>query len=68
MKTRSYIVASIALLVAVLSVGAYAAQDPKSSEQAKKEECFKLHAKLLSKPALMNINNCWRVHAYLMDR
>ncbi len=69
MKTPFHIIASIAAaLFAVMSAGAYAAQDKQSGNDAKKEVCFKMHAKLMSKPALMNINDCWRVHAYLMDR
>ncbi len=32
------------------------------------EKCFHAHGKLMSKPALTNIYDCWRAHSYLMER
>lgn len=72
MKTRYNVLASIAVLLAVTSTSACATppQDQKAADDltTKKEICFRMHGKLMSKPALMNLQDCWRVHAYLMDR
>lgn len=72
MNTRLRTVISIgALLLAATSWSALAASAPeqKAADTAsKKEICFKMHAKLMSKPALTNVNDCWRVHGYLMER
>lgn len=72
MKARTITIASIAaLLFAAGTVSAVAAtsQDKKAAEeQAKKEACFRAHSKLMSKPAVTNINDCWRAHRYLMER
>jgi hypothetical protein len=58
------IVSTIIIVSAIASTGVYAAQ----GDDVKKALCFKMHAKLMDKPALMNLNDCWRAHAYLMDR
>ena len=39
-----------------------------AEDQARKEACFRAHGKHMSKPALMNPNDCWRAHGYLMER
>jgi hypothetical protein len=72
MKARTITIASIAALLlaaGTVSVVAATSQDKKAAEdQAKKEVCFRAHGKLMSKPALMNPNDCWRAHGYLMER
>lgn len=70
MKARTITIASmVALLLAAGTVSAVAAtsQDKKATEdQARKEACFRVHGKQMSKPAVTNINDCWRAHSYLM--
>jgi hypothetical protein len=60
------------LLPIVLMAGIAAAQAGSvSAEQSlavRRTECFLKHAHLMEKPALKNEWNCWRVHAYLMER
>lgn len=72
MKTRYKALPSIAvLLLAITSTSACATplEDKKVvDDTAKKEICFRIHGKLMDKPALMNIHDCWRVHGYLMGR
>ncbi len=63
-KVRSYIVSMAMGLFALAASAAYAA----SGSDADKQACFKLHAKLMAKPALMNLDDCWRAHSYLMNR
>ena len=61
----------MALTLIVTATAAYAAQTADSAaaeKQVQMEKCFKEHGKLMGKPALMNIYDCWRVHAYLMNR
>jgi hypothetical protein len=68
MNTRLRTIVSIGtLLVAVASWSPLAVSAP-TDEAAKKELCFKNHGKLMQKAALMNINDCWRVHGYLSDK
>ncbi len=72
MKARTIAIVSIAALLlaaGTVSVVAATSQDKKAAEdQARKEACFRAHGKLMSKPAVTNINDCWRVHGYLMER
>ncbi|MHB8455755.1 MAG: hypothetical protein ACYDDO_13925 [Acidiferrobacterales bacterium] len=62
-------------LVALVLVGAIAgtvtvaaSAATSTSREAQMEACFRAHGKLMSKPAVTNIYDCWRAHAYLMDR
>lgn len=70
MKARTLTIASIAaFLLAAGTVSAVAAtsQDKQAAEeQARKEACFRAHGKDMGKPAVTNINDCWRAHGYLM--
>lgn len=67
MKARTLISASVVLLLAAGTVSAFAAEQPKKSEdQARKEACFRAHGNLMGKPAVTNIENCWRAHGYKM--
>jgi len=72
MKVRTITIASIAaLLLATGTVSAVAAtlQNMKAAEdQTRKEACFRAHGKLMSKPAVTNINDCWCAHNHLMER
>jgi hypothetical protein len=70
MNTLRTIVSIGALLIAAASWGGWAASTAETPADlaAKKEICFKNHGKLMPKPALMNVNDCWRVHGYLSDR
>jgi hypothetical protein len=61
------------LLPIVLSMAGIAAAQAGSvgteqSQAARRAECFLRHGHLMEKPALRNEWNCWRVHAYLMER
>jgi argininosuccinate synthase len=69
MKARSLISTAVALLLAAGSVSALAAgQTGKSGDQARKETCFRAHGGHMGKPALADIENCWRVHGYKMQK
>ena len=72
MKARTITIASIAaflLAAGTVSVFAATSQDKKAAEdQARKEACYRAHNKSMSKPAVTNINDCWRAHGYLMER
>lgn len=67
MKTRSSIaVLLLSLAVAATAGTAYAAQaTDQAAKYAEMEKCFREHGKLMGKPALTNIHDCWRAHAYL---
>ncbi len=68
MNTHLRTIVSIGtLLIAVASWSAQAVSTP-ADDAAKKALCFKTHGKLMQKPALMNANDCWRVHGYLSDK
>jgi hypothetical protein len=60
------------LLIVPLMAGIAAAQagsvGAEQSLAARRAECFLKHGQLMEKPALRNEWNCWRVHAYLMER
>lgn len=69
MKTR--LMASmmgLALLAAMSVAIADQSRASGKSEDAKKEICFRTHARLMDKPALANRDTCWRAHAYVMER
>lgn len=72
MKSRPLSIVSITTLALVfVSAMAFAAPSPDgsaSADMAKMEACFKAHGKLMAKPSVMNVYDCWRAHAYLMDR
>lgn len=55
---------SMGIVVAATTVYAARTVD-KTSEYVEMEKCFKEHGKLMGKPALTNIYDCWRAHAYL---
>ncbi len=69
MKTR-LITSMMGLALLAAMSGAIADQSRASgkSEDAKKEICFRTHARLMDKPALANREMCWRAHAYVMER
>ena len=60
------------LPVFVLLAGIASAQAASISSEAslaaRRAECFLKHGHLMEKPALRNEWDCWRVHAYLMER
>lgn len=69
MTARTLISTSVTLLLAAGTVSALAAgQAGKSEDQVRKEACFKAHGYLMGKPALANIENCWRTHGYKMQQ
>lgn len=69
MKTRLIAsVTGLALLAAMGGVAADRARTSAKSEDTKKEICFRAHAKLMDKPALVNRDMCWHAHAYVMER
>ena len=50
--------------IALASFGAsFAAQGASTME-----ECFAKHGQMMDKPAVKNMRDCWRMHAYLMQR
>ena len=54
----------LALSAAALGLSALHAGAASPSPEAK-QICFEKHAKLLSKPALKNLRDCWQAHGYL---
>lgn len=58
----------LALLTAMSGAIADQSRASGKSEDAKKEICFRTHAKLMDKPALVDRETCWRAHAYVMER
>jgi len=68
-KIRSLSLAALVLAGAVAAiVSAAALATTSTTDQARMEACFRAHGKLMIKPALMNANDCWRAHNYLMER
>lgn len=69
MKIRSLSLAALVLagIVAGAATAAALAATP-TTDEARMEACFRAHGKLMMKPALMNANDCWRAHNYLMER
>lgn len=69
MKIRSMSLAALVLAGTVAgSITAAAVAATPSTNQARMEACLRAHGKLMMKPALMNTNDCWRAHGYLMER
>lgn len=63
---KTFITATRATLVAlaVLAVGGQAfAMDMESM----KRECYRMHHQLVDKPALNNVDACWRMHGHMMS-
>ena len=56
------------LLLAGIASAHAASISGDSSLAARRAECFARHGQLMEKPAIRNERDCWRVHAYLMDR
>jgi len=61
---KRYVV-TVLLFAGMASAQAASAADM-ASRAAKMDECFRAHAQLMEKPALKNVQACWRVHGYLM--
>jgi len=57
---------AIGLLFAGLASGQVASAADTASRAAKIDECFRAHAHLMERPALKNVQACWRAHGYLM--
>ena len=69
MKIRSMSLAALVLVGVVTgSITAAASAATSTTDQAQMEACFRAHGKLMSKPAVTNIYDCWRAHNYLMKR
>lgn len=69
MKIRSMSLAALVLAGVVAgTITAAALAATSTTDQARMEACFRAHGKLMSKPALTNIHDCWRAHSYLMER
>ena len=69
MKIRSMSLTTLVLVGALagsITVAALAATS--TTDPARMEACFRAHGKLMSKPAVTNIYDCWRTHSYLMER
>ena len=58
----------IVLLMAGIAAAQAGSVSTEQSLAARRAECFLKHGHLMEKPALRNEWNCWRVHAYLMER
>lgn len=63
---KKHCIAFAVALGAILVIPACAARDAGTNERM--EACFKLHGKLMDKPAIRTVDACWRAHAYLMKR
>jgi hypothetical protein len=58
-------IAIVLLFAGMASVQVASAADT-ASRAAKMDECFRKHAHLMERPALKNVQACWRAHGYLM--
>ena len=58
----------IVLVLAGIAAAQAGSVSTEQSLAARRAECFLKHGHLMEKPALRNEWNCWRVHAYLMER
>jgi hypothetical protein len=58
----------IGLFMAGIAAAQAGSVSAEQSLAVRRTECFIKHAHLMEKPALKNEWNCWRVHAYLMER
>jgi hypothetical protein len=65
MKRLLAVAAAMVLGIAYAQLGS-AASSP--TLEARMEDCFRAHAKLMDKPGTRNRADCWRAHAYLMER
>lgn len=69
MKIRSMSLTALVLVGVVAgTVTAAALAATSATDQARMEACFRAHGKLMSKPAVTNIYDCWRAHSYLSER
>ena len=69
MKIRSLSLATLVLAGAVAgTITAAALAATPAADPARMEACFRAHGKLMMKPALMNVRDCWRAHNYMMER
>ena len=55
----------LALSAAALGLSAAHAGAQTESRAEQKQACFDKHASLMSKPAVKNLQDCWRTHSYL---
>lgn len=51
-----------------LSVLAVSGQASAMDMDQMKRECFRLHHQLVDKPALKNVDACWRAHSQMMSK
>jgi len=51
----------VLLLAGLASIHTASAADA-ASRAAKMDACFRAHAQLMEKPALKNVQACWRAH------
>lgn len=69
MKIRSMSLTALVLVGVVAgTITAAALATTSTTDQAQMEKCFRAHGKLMSKPAVTNIYDCWRAHSYLNER
>ena len=55
---------TVAAILAAGSSAAYAAHDPQLAE--KMRICFEKHGQIMEKPSQKNLQDCYRVHGFLM--
>lgn len=68
MKIRSMPLAALVLVGVVAgAVTAASLAATSTTDQARMEKCFRTHGKLMSKPAVTNIYDCWRAHGHLSE-
>jgi hypothetical protein len=58
----------IVLLMAGIAAAHAGSVSTEQSLAARRAECSLKHGHLMDKPALRNEWDCWRIHAYLMER
>lgn len=56
----------VALILAAGFSAAFAAHDPQLAE--KMRICFEKHGQIMEKPSIKNLQDCYRVHGYLMKK
>lgn len=57
------------IIAAVLALAfAYPAVSLAAQSETAKDDCFKKHAQIMSKPAVKNPRDCWSTHGHLMEK
>lgn len=59
--------AALTAVIAAIALASFGVSAATQSESAM-QDCFKMHAQMMDKPAVKNMRDCWRTHGYLMQK